>query len=156
MTPSNGNIFRVTGPLWGEFTGEFPSQRPVTRSFDVYFYLCLNNQLSNKSWQRWFEMPSHSLWCHCNVSAWVFYVKFLLSSHEALVRRKWPARISSVWQVVGFWIDLSDDATRQHRQMLRINSAACFSPAEKCCPETLFTKWWDRKHVPSSVRRIVT
>ena len=22
MTPSNGNIFRVTGPLWGEYTGE--------------------------------------------------------------------------------------------------------------------------------------
>ena len=37
MTSSNGNIFRVTGPLWGEFTGpgEFPTQRPVTRSFDV-------------------------------------------------------------------------------------------------------------------------
>ena len=24
MTSSNGNIFRVTGPLCGEFTGEFP------------------------------------------------------------------------------------------------------------------------------------
>ena len=37
MTASNGNIFRVTGHLCGEFTGpdEFPSQRPVTRSFDV-------------------------------------------------------------------------------------------------------------------------
>ena len=41
MTSSNGNIFRVTGPLCGEFTGsgEFPAQRPVTRSFDVYFDL---------------------------------------------------------------------------------------------------------------------
>ena len=31
MTSSNGNIFRVTGPLYGEFTGpgEFPAQRPV-------------------------------------------------------------------------------------------------------------------------------
>ena len=39
MTSSNGNIFRVTGPLCGEFTGpgEFPTQRPVTRSFDVFF-----------------------------------------------------------------------------------------------------------------------
>ena len=41
MTSSNGNFFRVTGPLCGEFTGpgEFPTQRPVTRSFDVYFDL---------------------------------------------------------------------------------------------------------------------
>ena len=44
MTLSNGNIFRVTGPLCGEFTGpgEFPTQRPVTRSFDVFFDLRLN------------------------------------------------------------------------------------------------------------------
>ena len=38
MTSSNGNIFRVTGHLCGEFTGpvEFPTQSPVTRSFDVF------------------------------------------------------------------------------------------------------------------------
>ena len=41
MTSSNGNIFRVTGSLCVEVTGEFPSQRPVTRSFDVFFDLCL-------------------------------------------------------------------------------------------------------------------
>ena len=28
-------------------TGEFPSQRPVTRSFDVFHYLRLNKRLSN-------------------------------------------------------------------------------------------------------------
>ena len=39
MTSSNGNIFRVTGPL----CGEFPAQRPVTRSFDVFFDLRLKN-----------------------------------------------------------------------------------------------------------------
>ena len=51
MTSSNGNIFRVTGPLCGEFTGpgEFPTQRPVTRSFDVYFDLRLNKRLSKQS-----------------------------------------------------------------------------------------------------------
>ena len=41
MTSSNGNIFRVAGHLCGEFTGpdQFPAQRPVTRSFDV-FLIC--------------------------------------------------------------------------------------------------------------------
>ena len=48
-------------------TGEFPSQRPVTRSFDVFFDLCLNKRLSKQSWGWWFETPSHSLWRHCNV-----------------------------------------------------------------------------------------
>ena len=41
----------VTGPLCGEFTGpgEFPTQRPVTRSFEVFFDLHLNKRLS-KQW----------------------------------------------------------------------------------------------------------
>ena len=45
MTSSNGNIFRVTGPLCGEFT----AQRPVMRSFDVFFDLRLNKRLSKQS-----------------------------------------------------------------------------------------------------------
>ena len=148
MTSSSGNIFRVTGPLCGEFTGqrwipltkasdaelwyflwsapeestnvacglnkmclytkaaeryfpvsvwkwwwrhrvvtfsvllalcagnspvngEFPLQRPVTRSFDIFFDLRLNKRLSKRSWGWWFEMPSCLLWCHCNVM-WKF------------------------------------------------------------------------------------
>ena len=47
-------------------TGEFPSQRPVTRSFDIFFYLRLNKRLSKQSWRRWFETPSRLLWRHCN------------------------------------------------------------------------------------------
>ena len=68
MTSSNGNIFRVTGPLCGEFTvpGEFPTQKPVTRSFDVFFDLRLNKRLSKQPWAGWFETLSWSLWRHCN------------------------------------------------------------------------------------------
>ena len=48
MTSSNENIFRVTGHLCGNspVTGEFPAQRPVTRSFDVFFDLRLNKRWS--------------------------------------------------------------------------------------------------------------
>ena len=49
-------------------TGEFPSQRPVTRSFDVFFDVCRNKRLSKQSWGWWFEAPSRSLWRHCNVT----------------------------------------------------------------------------------------
>ena len=51
-------------------TGEFPAQRPVTRSFDVFFDLCLNKRLSKKWRGLWFETPSHSLWRHCNGNYW--------------------------------------------------------------------------------------
>ena len=69
MTSSNGNNFRVTGPLFGEFTGpgEFPTQRPVTRSFDVFFDLRSNIRLSKQPWGWWFETPSWSLWRHYNM-----------------------------------------------------------------------------------------
>ena len=69
MTSSNENIFRVTGPLCGEFTGpgEFPTQRPVTRSFDVFFDLLRNKRLSKQPWGWWFATPSWSLWRHRNV-----------------------------------------------------------------------------------------
>ena len=38
-------------------TGEFPAQRPVMQSFDVFFDLCLNKQLSKQLWGWWYEMP---------------------------------------------------------------------------------------------------
>ena len=69
MTSSNGNIFRVTGPLWREFTGpgEFPTRRPVTRSFDVFFDMRLYKRLSIQPWGWWFETPSWSLWRQCDI-----------------------------------------------------------------------------------------
>ena len=69
MTSSNGNVFRVTGHLCGEFTGHqwIPAQRPVTRSFDVFFDLRLNKLLSKQSWGWCLETLSRPLWRHSNV-----------------------------------------------------------------------------------------
>ena len=96
MTSSNGNILRVTGPLCEEFTGDRwipPAQRPVTRSFDIFFDLRLNKRLSKQSCGWWFETPSGSSWRHCNVRLlltdlvltqilftgyWLFALQFLL------------------------------------------------------------------------------
>ena len=47
-------------------TGKFPSQRPVTRSFDVFLDLRLNKRLNKQSWNWRFETPPCSLWRHCN------------------------------------------------------------------------------------------
>ena len=66
MTSSNGNIFRVTGHLCGEFTGEFSAQRPVARSFGVFFDLILNKRLSKQTWGWWFETSPRPWWHQCN------------------------------------------------------------------------------------------
>ena len=65
MTLSNGNIFRVTDPSCGEFpvTGEFPHKGQWR---DVSLICGLNKRLIKQSWGWWFEMPSRSLWHHCN------------------------------------------------------------------------------------------
>ena len=74
MTSSNGNIFRVTDHLCGEFTGSRwipgPTQRPVTRSIDFYFDLRRDKRLSKQSWGWWFETLSHPLWRHRNGCIW--------------------------------------------------------------------------------------
>ena len=48
-------------PLVRGIKGEFPSQRPVTQSFDVFADLRLNKRLSKQSKSRWFETPPRSL-----------------------------------------------------------------------------------------------
>ena len=44
------------------------SPASVTRSFDVFFDLCLNKRLRKQSWGWWFETLSPPLWRHCNVN----------------------------------------------------------------------------------------
>ena len=64
-------------------TGEFPAQRPVTRSFDVFFDLCLNKRLSKQWWSWWFETLSHPLWRHRNVYDSCAFWKLTLLFNEA-------------------------------------------------------------------------
>ena len=64
-------------------TGEFPSQRPVTRSFDVFFDLSLNKRLSKQSWGWWFETSSRPLWRHCN-AMYIRYPSNLILLHCVL------------------------------------------------------------------------
>ena len=79
-------------------TGEFPTQRPATWSFDVFFDLLLNQQLS-KQWRRWsFEMLLFPLWCHCNA---VSVVKTLQEIHHVIME---PTFICNTYGVVKLWL----------------------------------------------------
>ena len=59
---------RVGGWVGGDspVPGEFPAQRPVTRSLMFFFDLRLNKRLGKQWWCWLFEMPSRPLWRHCN------------------------------------------------------------------------------------------
>ena len=47
-------------------TGGFSSQRPVTRSFDVFFDMRINKRLIKQTGRRRFETPSYPLLRHYN------------------------------------------------------------------------------------------
>ena len=59
MTSSNRKIFRVTGPLCGEFTGQ--RWIPPTKANDAELW-CVFDLRLNKRW--WLEAQSRSLWRH--------------------------------------------------------------------------------------------
>ena len=65
MTSSDGNIFRVTGHLCGEFNGY--RWIPSKKACDAEFWCFLWQQW----WCWWFETPSCPLWRHCNGLAWI-------------------------------------------------------------------------------------
>ena len=72
-------------------TGEFPSQRPVTRIFDVFFNLRVNKRLSKQSWGCCFETQSRPLWRHSNASDPSH------SASEELCTRSAPCCVLVIW-----------------------------------------------------------
>ena len=79
VTSSNGKFSTTLALCAGNspVTGEFPSQRPVTQSFDVFFDLRLNKRLSNQSRRWWLETPYCSFWCHCDVCPYSYDILWL-------------------------------------------------------------------------------
>ena len=83
--------------------GEFPAQRPVTRSFDVFFDLRLNNPLSKQWWGWWFETSSRSLWRHCNVTKELiarWYHHTYYSPHGVVVRNHVVFMYKGIWYII--------------------------------------------------------
>ena len=94
MTSSNGNIFRVTGPLCGEFTGACTktSEAEIWYIFD----LRLNKRLSKRSRGWWFETQSSSLWRHCS-ALWDFAISLLIGY--------WDRIMEDTYQILAMWVE---------------------------------------------------
>ena len=94
-------------------TGGFPSQRPVMRSFDIFFYLRLNKLLGKQSRRRWFHTLLPSLWRqwnvvriitfygHCNLTQIQWHVTTLhgfLVDQRPVSRTIFPNVILIIWK----------------------------------------------------------
>ena len=95
-------------------TGEFPIQRTVTRSFDVFFDLRLNKRLSKQSWGRWFETPSRPLWRHYNV---LLRVKILKVKN---LRFKFPGNFAGWHSVLALHMILTQQRVWHPAEMIHI------------------------------------
>ena len=80
--------------------GEFPTQRPVTRSFYVFFDLRPNKRLSKQSWGWWFETLSCSLWRHRNVEAMVDLAYSEWVSDVGNCSRLWCTPLYTSWHAL--------------------------------------------------------
>ena len=71
MTSSNGNIFRVTGHLYGEFTGRrwIPHTKASDAELWCFLWSASDKRFSKQSWGWWFKTLSHPLWRQCNGDA---------------------------------------------------------------------------------------
>ena len=69
--------------------GGFPSQRPVTPSFDVFFDLLTNKRLSKHSRRRRFETPALLLWRHCVGLQWLYIISHFISLCDFMISSLW-------------------------------------------------------------------
>ena len=74
---------------------ELPSQRPVTRSFGVFFDLRLNKRLSKRPIHRWFETPSCPIWRHCDdhINSCEYFLRWLPGVGKHMMDPSVQARI---------------------------------------------------------------
>ena len=113
--------------------GEFPTQRPVTRSFGDFFDLRLNKRLSKQSWGWWFETLSRSLWRHRNDS-WQLHVAWLtifivITNNSTTLKIYYKVHNVAIWHNILWnpirnlvaWIDFCVESTEQEISNLSMN-----------------------------------
>ena len=115
-------------------TGEFLSQRPVTRSFNVFFYLRLSKRLCKQPRRRWFEMPSGPLWRHHNGISVT-----QAGSESGMLTRVWQYNACSMH-------DKYHKQTRDASNIISLSISICLLYHDCNCAFTLeFTNtcsWW--------------
>ena len=84
---------------------EFPAQRPVKRSFDIFFHLRLNKRLSKQSWGWLFDMLSCPLWRHCNVDS----ANWLWAIWRLFVRSYSFYKMPKTFLMISLWLPMNSN-----------------------------------------------
>ena len=106
--------------------GEFPAQRPVMRSFDVFLDLRLNKRLSKQSWGWWFEKVSCPWRRHSNAM-----VQYLFTA-----TRYWIIQICYSWYLTSYHYNIFCNSLFMSITVLFGNITA----SDKQCIQTYSTR----------------
>ena len=133
----------------GEFIGpgEFPAQRPVKRSYDVYFDLRLNKRLSKQPRGWWLETQSRPLWRQYNVQPCrVHPTKYALASPIVLLCQddvmSWK-RFLQYWPFVRGIYLLPIDSPH-NGPVLRIFDVSFVVSMERLLKQESSCRWFER------------
>ena len=109
------NVFRVTGHLCGEFTGQRWIHRTKARDGELWCFLWSEPELrlSNHGWGWWFETPSRPLWRHFNETNMAFLHTYFiprplvytyLTSFNVLpwIQQQFRISLTHTWYLQGF------------------------------------------------------
>ena len=168
MTSSNGNNFRVTGHLCGEFTGHrwIPRTKASDAEFWCFLWSASEKRLSKQSRGWWFETSSRSLWRQRNgnqphyacLNWWLLYHQLVcnMTREHTLVVAYFPRwrsvglRVGQLWCVYGQSIVSLEKPHRYTVSMIilwPLNALGRFSIQFQCywinihCAGDLFITW---------------
>ena len=91
--------------------GEFTAQRPVTRSFDIFFDLRPNKRLSKQWWGWWFETLSRPLWRHGNAIPYIGHLCVAIDSSQRDISDREPYGLACA----NFWGPGAQELTQKGR-----------------------------------------
>ena len=107
MTSSNGHLYRVTGPLWGELTGHL--RIPLTKASDAELWYILW-YAPKQTIQQTVEMTAtpFSLWCHhirCPLRTYRIKIHLVSTSgnQDCFKVLGFKLTINSLWHVDAIW-----------------------------------------------------
>ena len=137
-------------------TSEFLTQRPVTRSFDVFFDLRLDKRLSKQWWGWWFEMPSRPLWRHCNdeghgVSNHQHWLNLFFRAHQ--IKHQSSASLAFV-RGIHRWPDDSPHREPVTRGMLPFDTSSYVITTLRIGHVARLLNYWGYYHSTLSCRQV--
>ena len=83
-------------------SGEFPSQRPLTRSFDDFLDLRLNKRLSKQSWGWWLDVSVMNMGEYQTTTAFELFAHFLGSIIPCWFNPSFTRSLSTWWYLT-YW-----------------------------------------------------